>query len=326
MEELILAVDLGGTNVRIAAVNLTGEILHRISFPTEALQGRERVTENILSGVRDVLRRFPKEKYEIIGAGFGIPGAIALDRGIVEQSPNLPGWEDYDVQSYLQGGLDMPIFIENDANAFTLGEGWLGAGRGVRHFCCLTLGTGVGGGIVLNGDIWHGAEGKAGEIGHMVIEVGGPLCQCGNRGCLEALTSANAIRRISIEAIKRGERTDLVERCGGQIEAITSKTVYESARDGDRLSRGIFQRMGTYLGVGLANLVNLLNVELMIIGGQVSEAWDLFIDPARRELKEMALGTMGKRVRVEKARCGDDAGILGAAYLVKRELDRPEQD
>jgi glucokinase len=321
MEQITIAIDLGGTNVRIAAVNLTGDILHRISFPTEASLGRERVTDNILSNVRGVLRRFSAEGFEVIGGGFGIPGAIELDRGIVAQSPNLLGWEDYDIQSRLQGGLDMPIFIENDANAFTLGEGWLGAGRGVKDFCCLTLGTGVGGGIMLNGDIWHGAEGKAGEIGHMAIEAHGPRCQCGSRGCLEALTSANAIRRMAIEAIKGGEKTDLVERCDGEIEAITSKTVCESAMDGDEFSRGIFQRMGTYLGVGLANLVNLLNVELLVIGGQVSEAWDLFIDPARRELEKRALGSMGERVRVEKARCGDDAGILGAAYLVKRERE-----
>ena len=216
----------------------------------------------------------------------------------------------------------MPIFIENDANAFSLGEGWLGAARDVKDFCCLTLGTGVGGGIVLNGDIWHGAEGKAGEIGHMVIDVNGPPCQCGSRGCLEVFASGNAVRRMAIEAIRRNENTDLVERCGGAFEAITSKTVYESALDGDPLSREIFQRMGMYLGVGLANLVNLLNVKLMVIGGRVSEAWDFFIDPARGEIEKRALGSMGKGMRIERAKCGDDAGILGAAYLVKSERER----
>ncbi len=322
MEEVIIAVDLGGTNVRVAAVNPEGKILHKISFPTDASRGRERVTENILSKIHEFLRRFPEEEFEVIGGGFGIPGAIALDRGIVSQSPNLPGWEGFDIRSRLQGGFRMPIFIENDANAFSLGEGWLGAARGVKDFCCLTLGTGVGGGIVLNGDIWHGTEGKAGEIGHMIIDVDGPPCQCGSRGCLEAFASGSAIRRMAIEAIKGDEKTDLVERCGGELETITSKMVYESARSGDRLSRGIFQKMGMYLGVGLANLVNLLNVELLVIGGRVCEAFDLFIDPARRELEERALGSMGKRVKVERARCGDDAGILGAAYLVKRELER----
>jgi glucokinase len=318
MEELIIAVDLGGTNVRVAAVNLKGRILRRISFPTEASRGRERVTENILSNIKELLRGFSKDKFEVIGGGFGIPGAIMLDRGIVSQSPNLPGWEDYDIRSRLEDGLGMPIFIENDANAFALGEGWLGAAKGVKDFCCLTLGTGVGGGIVLNGGIWHGAEGKAGEIGHMVIDVDGPLCQCGSNGCLETLASGSAITRMAIEAIEGNGETDLIERCGGQIEAITSKMVYESARDGDPLSREIFQRMGRYLGVGLANLVNLLNVQLMVIGGQVSEAWDLFIDRARTELEKRALGSMGKGVKLEKARCGNDAGILGAAYIVKK--------
>lgn len=321
MKELILGVDLGGTNVRVAAVDLIGKILHRTGFPTEASRGREEVTEDILSTIGEVLGRFPKDEFEVIGSGFGIPGAIMLDRGIVSQSPNLPGWEDYDIRSRLEDGLGMPIFIENDANAFTLGEGWLGAARGVRDFCCLTLGTGVGGGIVLNGDIWHGAEGKAGEIGHMVIQVDGPICQCGSNGCLETFASGSAIRRMAIEAVRGNERTDLVDRCGGQIETITSKMVYESARDGDRLSRQIFQRMGGYLGVGLANLVNLLNVQLMVIGGQVSEAWNLFIDPTRGELERRALGSMGKGVKLEKARCGDDAGVLGAAYLVKRERE-----
>lgn len=322
MEEIILAVDLGGTNVRVAAVTPQGNILDKLSFPTEALQGRERVVENILLRIQGFLQRFPKGKFEVTGGGFGIPGAIALDLGIISQSPNLPGWENFDIRSRLQKGLHMPIFIENDANAFALGEGWLGAARGVKEFCCLTLGTGVGGGIVLNGDIWHGTEGKAGEIGHMVIDVDGPPCQCGNRGCLETFASGRAIRRMAIEAIKVNEKTDLVERCGGEIEAITSKTIYESASNGDRLSRKVFQRMGMYLGAGLANLVNLLNVELIVIGGRVSEAWNFFIEPARGELEKRTLGSMGKGVRVEKAKCGDDAGILGAAYLVKRELER----
>ena len=322
MEELILAVDLGGTNVRVAAVNPQGRILHKFTFPTEAPRGREKVVENIISKVHEFLGRFPDEEFKVLGVGFGIPGAIVLDRGIVSQSPNLPGWEDFDIRSRLNEGLRMPIFIENDANAFSLGEGWLGAARGVKEFCCLTLGTGVGGGIVLNGDIWHGAEGKAGEIGHMVIDVNGPPCQCGSRGCLEVFASGNAVRRMAIEAIRRNENTDLVERCGGAFEAITSKTVYESALDGDPLSREIFQRMGMYLGVGLANLVNLLNVKLMVIGGRVSEAWDFFIDPARGEIEKRALGSMGKGMRIERAKCGDDAGILGAAYLVKSERER----
>jgi glucokinase len=322
MEELILAVDVGGTNVRVAAVNLEGGVLHKWDFPTEASRGREGVMEHVLSSIRGVLGRFPEEEFEVIGGGFGIPGAIDLDRGIISESPNLPGWEDFDIRSRLQEGLRMPVFIENDANALALGEGWLGAARNARDFCCLTLGTGVGGAIVLNGDIWHGAEGMAGEIGHMVIQMDGPLCQCGRRGCLEAFASGSAIRHMAIEAIKRHEKTDLVGRCGGQIEAITSITVYESARGGDKLSQEIFRRMGTYLGVGLANLVNILNVELVVIGGRVSEAWDFFVGAAKRELEQRVLGSMGKGMRVEKARCGDDAGILGAAYLVKRDLER----
>ena len=322
MEEIILAVDLGGTNVRVATVNPQGRILDKLSFPTMVFRGRERVVEDILTRVQGFLQRFPRGEFELIGGGFGIPGAIELDRGIVSQSPNFPGWEDFDIRSRLQKGLHMPIFIENDANAFSLGEGWLGAAEDVKDFCCLTLGTGVGGGIVLNGDIWHGIEGKAGEIGHMVIDVDGPPCQCGNRGCLEVFASGSAIKRMAIEAIEGDERTDLVDRCGGEIKGITAKTVYESARDGDRLSRGVFQRMGMYLGVGLTNLVNLLNVELVVIGGRVSEAWDLFIEPVRGELEKRTLGSMGKGVRVERARCGDDAGIFGAAYLVKREVER----
>ncbi|MFB0505367.1 MAG: ROK family protein [Thermodesulfobacteriota bacterium] len=322
MEEIILAVDLGGTNVRIATVNLGGKILDKLSFLTEVSRGRERVMKDILSRIQGFLRGFPGEEFEVIGGGFGIPGAIALDQGVVTQSPNLPVLDGFNIRSWLQGRLRMPIFVENDANAFSLGEGWMGAARGVKEFCCLTLGTGVGGGIVLNGDIWHGTEGKAGEIGHMVIDVDGPPCQCGSRGCLEVFASGSAIRRMAIEAIEGDEKTDLVERCGGEIKKITAKTVYESARGGDRLSRGIFQRVGIYLGVGLANLVNLLNVELMVIGGRVSEAWDLFINPLREELEKRTVGSMGKGVRVERARCGDDAGILGAAYLVKKEFEK----
>jgi glucokinase len=320
MEKMIIGVDVGGTNVRVAAVDLKGEILHKVSAPIGASGDREWVTRNILSKVQEVLGKFPQDEFEVMGGGFGIPGAIALNQGIVIQSPNLPALDGFNIRSWLEERLSMPIFLENDANTFTLGEGWLGAAKGVKDFCCLTLGTGVGGGILLNGEIWHGAEGKAGEFGHMIIDAEGPLCKCGNHGCLEAFTSANAIRRMAIEALRAEEKTDLLNRCGGELEAITSKMVYESAKDGDIVSRKIFQRMGTSLGVGLANLANLLNMELMVIGGQVSDAWDFFIDHARRELAQRALGSMGKRVKVERTRRGDDAGILGAVYLVMREL------
>jgi len=252
------------------------------------------------------------------GIGIGVAGAINMSEGTITQSPNFPGWNNVPIKKIVDTTLPLhlPIFVENDANAAALGERWKGAGSGSDNMVCITLGTGIGGGVIANGILLHGAEGMASELGHITVIPNGPACNCGNSGCLEALCSATALRRAAIQALRSGQESLLVQLCGENRERITGEMIAQGARAGDVLSRKIYQEMGTNLGIGIASLINIFNPEKVIIGGQVSKAWDLFISPAKQQITSRALRAPGQRAEILPAKRGDDAGLLGAAYLV----------
>lgn len=311
MKNYVIGLDLGGTNIRAATVTREGEILHRIKIPTEVAMGRERVIANILK-VIDIIRKELKG-LKLSAVGMGIPGIIFFDKGIVARSPNFPDWIDFNLRERLSRDLDTPFYIDNDANLAAVGEGWLGAGRDFNSFCMLTLGTGVGGGIVLNKNIWRGEYGMAGELGHITIYPDGHPCPCGNRGCLEQYASATGIVRMTREGF--GVRSsELGEK------NITADVIYKLAKNGDRYSIEIFQKMGRILGIGIADLVNILNIELFVLGGGVADAWDYFIPSTMDEVKKRTYRITGERVKVVKAELGDDAGIFGAAHMAIKEL------
>jgi glucokinase len=320
MSEYLIGVDLGGTNIRAAAVSPSGSILDRISIPTQAYQGRRAVVKRLIELIRGIEEKFGKKGQRLVGVGMGIAGAIYLNRGLVSRSPNLEGWENFKLMDRLQKYLDFPIFLENDANAIALGEKWKGAGKKAESFCCLTLGTGIGGGIILNNKIWHGVDGTAGEIGHTTLDPQGPPCNCGSNGCLEIYASATGIKRMVLEKIREGNKSSLLKKCQNKIEDITAKMVYDSAKDGDELCQGVFREMGRYLGIGLANLINLLNLELIVLGGKVTQAWNLFIGETRKEIKKRGFTPSAKRTKITKAKLGDDAGVLGAVYFALEKL------
>jgi len=259
MERIVLAVDLGGTNIRVAAINEHGTIKKRVQRPTLAHEGEASVLRSLLSALEEVYQAFPEN--QIKGVGVGIAGAIDLEKGIVTQSPNLVGFDGYPLRDKLQASFlkHLTIMIDNDANLAAMGEKWKGAGTGVNDFICLTLGTGIGGGIIIQGKLVHGADGMAGEAGHITVDPQGPQCNCGNRGCLEVLASATAIRREAIEALRRYPESELHKRCRHNPETITAEMVYQSAKAGDQVARKIFQDMGRYLGIGIASLINILN-------------------------------------------------------------------
>ena len=217
------------------------------------------------------------------------------------------------IRKMLSRRIRKPLYLENDANAAALGEKWMGAAKDVRDFCFITLGTGVGGGLVLDDKIWHGADGMAGEVGHMTIDPNGPPCGCGNRGCLEMYASAKALQRMVRQALSSGRRSRFFSEIRGK--EISGDAIHRAARGGDRVSREAFARMGSALGIGIASLINLLNLEKVVFGGGLSAAWKFFSPTLRGEVKSRAFAAPARRVRIVRASAGEDAGVLGAAYI-----------
>jgi glucokinase len=325
-----VGVDLGGTNLRIAAVDSSGKILEKITTGTEVARGRDRVIDEMCVAVQTLALKH-KAALELDGIGVGVPGIIDMASGMVRQSPNLPGWEDYPVREEIERRLATTVVLENDANAAALGEKWLGAAAEVDDMCMITLGTGVGGGVVLGGHVWHGMTGMAGELGHVNVDPDGPPCGCGSRGCLEQFASATAVKRMALEAISTGNAPELSRAMNSDPE-FSSKVVHHMATQGDQPAREIFDRVGGALGLAISGLVNIFNLPMYVIGGGVSSAWDAFSPALFRELHRCSFvyrataPIQGNDDKVQPRRgrpstiitcalLGSDAGLIGAARL-----------
>lgn len=310
MSSAVIGVDLGGTNFRAGLLSPDGAVLDRHKEATHASEGWEKVVSRVNAGIRKQLDTALKKGVTVDAVGVGAPGVIKVEQGIVVKSPNFPDWNNLPLKTLLEKELGIPVFIENDANAAALGEQWLGAGRNIRSMILMTLGTGVGGGIILDNQIWHGADGMAGEIGHMTIIPEGRRCSCGNVGCLEAYASARGIVQSYREALEPSVRKSSLT-----IKQVTSEEVYDAARNGSRIAQLVMQDMGRILGIGIASLINIFNPERIVIGGGVKEAWALFIDAVRKEITRRAFEAPAKRTEIVPALLGDDAGIIGAAAV-----------
>src|SRR5687768_10351559 len=239
-----------------------------------------------------------------------VPGAVDSTQAIVLSAPNLPSLINFGLKAVLQERLGWPVFLENDANAAAMGEMWLGAARGCRDVVSVTLGTGVGGGMVLGGRLWRGAHGSAGEIGHSTVDPFSNLkCKCGNTGCLEMFASATAIVRMTREDLPHFPKSVL------HREELTAERVYDAGRDGDELALSVFKRFGVYLGIGLANLINIIDPEIIVIAGGAVNGWGLFARDMQHEVNERAVRVTAQQVKIAVAECGDNAGLLGAARL-----------
>lgn len=313
MERFAVGADLGGTNLRVAAISESGTILEKIALKTLPRQGRAAVVRELSEAVRALAKKQEGGR-QLAGIGIGIPGIIYLKTGMLRQSPNLPGWENYPVRAEIESLVGSRVFLENDANAAALGEKWLGLGREVDSLCMLTLGTGVGGGVVLDGKILHGFLGMAGELGHIVVAENGVACGCGGQGCLETEASATTVLRRAGEILAAKQSDALAEAVRGGAE-LTSKLVYEVAAAGDAACRAIFISIGRYLGIGLAGLVNALNLPLYVVGGGVASAWDLFAPTMIEEARRRSFIFREGSTRIEKSILKGDAGLLGAAYV-----------
>lgn len=313
-EPFLIGVDVGGTNIRMGIVTPDGRILNKIQYPTDMSRGGMAMMEGLVSRIQDFVREGTRGVHSEIRIGIGVAGPIDMRRGVLIAPPNLPDLHGFPLREFLQEKISLPTAIENDANAFTLGEGWKGAARGALNYCGITLGTGVGGGIVVAGKILHGAEGLGGEVGHMVLNPEGPLCGCGGKGCLEVYASGRGIRRMILKAIGKSDGKGIVHKSKEDLRKITSEEVFEAAQKGDKIALKVFNEMGSYLGLGLVNLVNLFNPEKIVIGGKVSRAWNFFIERAKEVVWQRAMKGQREKVEIVQTECGDDAGILGAAY------------
>ena len=326
----VAGVDLGGTKIAVGLVEVPKvmgsragwRLATRVERPTPGREGPAAVLNAMAEAVKRACADAGVPVPVLAGVGVGAPGPLDAARGVVVQAPNL-GWREVDVVGSLRARLGVPVFLENDANAAALGEWWAGAGRGTRHFIYVTVSTGIGGGIVIDGQLYVGAHGAAGEVGHMVIVAdGGPLCACGQRGCLEALASGTAIARRAREALAASphEGGILRELADGDPARVDARLVAEAARRGDALARRVLEETWRYLGAGLVNLMNLFDPELIALGGGVSRMGELMLEPLRRYVREHAVPGPAAGTRLVPAALGADAGIVGAAAVALRRL------
>ncbi|GER71468.1 glucokinase [Weizmannia acidilactici] len=316
-EKWVTGVDLGGTTTKLAFLNEKGDIFHRWEIPTDTSEKGKAILPNIAKSIDGQLAALHWDKKDIAGIGIGVPGPVDMEAGVIYESVNI-GWvQNYPVVDTLQQLTGLKVVIDNDANVAALGEMWKGAGEGSDDMVFVTLGTGVGGGIITGGDIVHGVKGAAGEIGHItVIPDGGAPCNCGKTGCLETVASATGVVRTAKKKIAAYSSPSTLKDLYSQAGSVTSKDVFDLAAAGDALANEVVDETAKYLGLALANVANTFNPEKIILGGGVSKAGDTLLNPLRTYFSKYAFTTVGKSTKLKLATLGNDAGVIGAAWLV----------
>lgn len=317
MGKYAIGLDIGGTNMRGALLNGWEEQVDEIKIPSEASVG----IDNLIDNLMDLVDKLRGGK-EIYGLGMGIPGIIDTANGIITEAPNIRGIDNYPIRDVLRErlGPDIKLVIENDANMIALGEWRKGAGKDIESMIMMTIGTGFGGGLVLDGELWSGTQGMGGEMGHITIDPQGPKCNCGNYGCLESYASAVAIRRQVSDGLSSGEiRDSLRDRVKDANPGDVPRLVMMAGREGDEFALSIWRELGKAVGIAVASLQNLLDVDMVVIGGGIANAWDLFIDDVHEEADKRGFSAPMRHLKIEKSVLGDDAGILGAGYLALKE-------
>lgn len=335
MPDFTIGVDMGGTNLRVAAITTDGQLLEKITLGVKVAMGGDYVMGEMCDAIHSLTEKY-RGSGRFMGAGIGVPGIIDVPAGIMRKSANLPGWKEYPVRDVIEKRLKTHVHLDNDANVAAVGEKWMGAGRDVDNMAMLTLGTGIGGAIILNGKLFYGMSGMAGEFGHITVEPQGVLCGCGNRGCSERYASASGVVRMAREAVDSGKAPGLAKAFNADPE-FSARSVYNLAIQGDPDAKRIFQRFGEVMGILLADLVNVLDLEMFVIGGGVVSAWDAFAPRMFAELRERSLvyaasapedpnakkegaaaqiaNYTKKKTIITQALLGSDAGLYGAARV-----------
>jgi glucokinase len=322
-DKRIVGIDLGGTKISTALADDTGRIIAQDYRKTDAAGGLAAVIDQMLDAARRVMAQAEVKASGVLAVGIGAPGPVDFEAGVLVAPPNIPGLDRVPLKRMIEGELGVTTYVDNDANAAALAEHRFGAGRGTEHMIYVTVSTGIGGGLILDGRLYHGAFGMAGEIGHITVVPHGPLCGCGNRGCLEALASGTSIAREARERVARGVPTLMADLAGGDLERITAKLVAEAANRGDAEARHILAEAMNCLGIGMATLVNLFNPELIVIGGGVTNIGEMLFGPVRHAIDRHAFRIPAQAVRVVRAELGDNAGVLGAVAVALAQADRP---
>ncbi len=322
---LNIGVDVGGTNIKIAVVGTGGNIIYSGSVPTEAYKGYGHTINNIIKSIRNILNKNNLDTSRIGGIGFGFPGMVDPEKGMVKFLPNIPGWTDIEITDTIKNEFGLKAEIDNDVRCAALGEYNFGAGAAYNSMICLTIGTGIGSGIIIDGKLLRGANFCAGEIGHMILkDKDGPICGCGDTGCFETLGSGPAIVEMAEKYIMGGKSAKFRELAeGGEI---TPEIVARAAGFGDKVAGRIYQIAGYWIGIAVTNAINLLNPEIVIIGGGVANAGDLLIEPVKRTVRERALGTASEKLVITAAELGNNAGVIGASLLVCSEFSSYNND
>ncbi len=310
-KQLIVGVDLGGSKIYSILSDSSGIIEERDLRDTLAHKGPDAVIQRIIESIKQVA-----SGADIAGIGIGAAGACESSTGVVTCSPNLPGWHNIPLRDIIQREFNLPTFLENDATVAALGEQYFGGGVGIANLIYVSVGTGIGGGIIIAGELYRGASGSAGEIGHMTIDINGPRCNCGNIGCWETLASGTALAREAVKRIEASVPTTILNFAAGSPKKVSAQSVFLAAQEGDRLAKELISQTGYYLGVGLVNLVNIFNPQLILLGGGLSRMGQLLLEPATKVVREHAHELPARAVRIELSPLGNDSTALGAVALV----------
>lgn len=316
MENFVVGIDIGGTKLATVVADVSGKIISKVREPTHADKGPEYALQLLIDMVYQTIKQAELELKDISAIGVSCGGPLDTKTGIVYSPPNLPGWVAFPLKERLENEFRIPVKIENDANACALAEYRFGGGIGYESVLYMTMSTGIGGGIVLNGQIYHGANDSAGEVGHQILLPDGPLCGCGKRGCLEALCSGPAIARRAKAAIEVESHSVILELVDGDIDAVRSEHVLDAAKKGDTLALKLVDETAYYMGWGIANVVNILNPDIVLLGTIAIAAGDLLLDPIRKAVSSFAMTRPAEAVTIMPAQLGESLGDLAAVSLV----------
>lgn len=318
-EYLSIGLDVGRNRIKVVVMNLAGEIKLKKAIPTGDTLPPETAIYRMISLVREILAEMGEGKGKLLGIGVGMPGLLDPDTGLVNFSPDF-GWEHVDLLRRFKQEFSFQVIIENANRVMALGERWFGAGRRADNFLCVNLGHGIGSALVFDGEIYHGNSGSSGEIGHITLEKDGPLCECGNHGCLEALASGRAIARHALELADKGKATRILELAGGKKEKIEAETVFRAALEGDHEAMDILDRAVEYLGIAIAGMVNLFDPELIIFEGGLMKSSSYLLPELKEAVRRHQMRLAGRNVQLLKGSLGDDITAVGAAALLLQDL------
>ena len=318
-----IGIDLGGTNLRAAIADTdTGEIFHQRKCPTLAAEGQEAVIQRIVQLIQELGEVGRGTACDIKGVGIGVPGTPDIDTGVIQFLPNLPGkWLNVPLRSIVEKQVKLPVALINDVRAITLGEWMFGAGRGAETVVCLAIGTGIGGGVVVNGQFHLGIGGTAGEFGHHVVEVDGLPCGCGGKGCLELYASGPAIAAMGVKEVMHGHTTRIGELVNFDLNRINVEVIVQAAKEGDLIAKGILEKVGTYLGIAVGNILGVISPQRVIFGGGVSSAGDLLLRPIVETVNQRVHVIPIHKVEFVLAELGINGGLLGAALWAKNRCE-----